>query len=98
MKEMKNYTIQPSMLMPTKVIYGGIAKDRKSGLIEWVTRQDVTEDVIKSFLFMMKSRCKEQVSEEGKGMKYNFKFDDYDFDISVKPISDASKQKNEVEE
>ncbi len=37
MKEVDSYTVQPSTLMPDKVIYCGSLKKNKSGLHEWIT-------------------------------------------------------------
>jgi|GEM_PF-5034512 len=78
-----DYIVMASPLFPDEIIYAGTIKKLRNGKGRWVTRKDVTDMVIQSFLdyFVEKSK---KLNPSGRGMEYSFKSPEDDYVITLK--------------
>lgn len=95
-----DYKVQPSMLLPHKVIFAGTLRSAgkklaEKGISQWNTRADVTEQVRAAFLFHMAAIAKHEFPD-ANGFQQTFEgVDGYSIRVQVdkRGFKDASAEK-----
>jgi len=93
MKEV-NYSVATSMIFPEKHIFAGCMKAMKKNpqMSEWITRGDVTNQVINAFFDHYIAKTKLKMDSKSKGIAWDFNHDEFDIELIIKKkVSDESK-------